>query len=334
MRRAIAFLTPVGGAAAPSGAAVAWFPAVGALVGFAVGAVWWGADRIWPPAVAAAIAIAADLALTGLLHFDGLVDSADGLLPPLDRDRRLAVMSDPGAGAFGVGVAAATLLLRWTAFASLEPSAWLVAGLWCGSRTVMAVALRTIRPAKAGGLTAAFQGDGRRGGGTADDAAHGAGHDPGHGPEAAGPSPEAAGHGARDDPGHGAGGSPAGHGPEAAGHDPGHDAAHGAGHDPGHGPEAAGPSPEAAGHHAGPSPGRRPAGGGPVGAYGISVGAALGAGAIGLGPGLASVAALVVGAALVFLLAARRIGGVTGDVLGAAGVVGETVGLLVAAARW
>jgi cobalamin synthase len=29
-----------------------------------------------------------------------------------------------------------------------------------------------------------------------------------------------------------------------------------------------------------------------------------------------------------------RIGGFTGDVLGAAGMVGETVGLLVAAARW
>jgi cobalamin synthase len=29
-----------------------------------------------------------------------------------------------------------------------------------------------------------------------------------------------------------------------------------------------------------------------------------------------------------------RIGGYTGDVLGAAGMVGETIGLLVAAARW
>jgi cobalamin synthase len=30
----------------------------------------------------------------------------------------------------------------------------------------------------------------------------------------------------------------------------------------------------------------------------------------------------------------RRIGGFTGDVLGAAGVLGETVALVVAAARW
>jgi cobalamin synthase len=34
------------------------------------------------------------------------------------------------------------------------------------------------------------------------------------------------------------------------------------------------------------------------------------------------------------VLARRRLGGFTGDVLGAAGVVGETVGLIVAAAKW
>ena len=30
----------------------------------------------------------------------------------------------------------------------------------------------------------------------------------------------------------------------------------------------------------------------------------------------------------------RRVGGYTGDVLGAAGVIAETAGLIVAAARW
>ncbi len=40
------------------------------------------------------------------------------------------------------------------------------------------------------------------------------------------------------------------------------------------------------------------------------------------------------GAAAVLLLSQRRLGGVTGDVLGAAGLVGETVGLVIASARW
>lgn len=53
-------------------------------------------------------------------------------------------------------------------------------------------------------------------------------------------------------------------------------------------------------------------------------------------PGVAvvSVAAAFVGAAGVVGLGRRRLGGVTGDVLGAAGVVAETVGLLVASASW
>jgi cobalamin synthase len=47
-------------------------------------------------------------------------------------------------------------------------------------------------------------------------------------------------------------------------------------------------------------------------------------------PALGAVAA----AAVVVAFAYRRIGGFTGDVLGAAGVMAETVGLLLAAARW
>ncbi|MFP5319579.1 MAG: adenosylcobinamide-GDP ribazoletransferase [Acidimicrobiia bacterium] len=236
MRRAVAFLTPVGGAAAPSPAAVPWFPLVGALLGAAVGAVWWGADRLWPPAVAAALAVAADLVLTGALHADGLADTADGLLPPLDRERRLDVMADPRAGAFGVVAVVAVLLLRWAAFASWEPSVAAVAGVWCASRTVMAVALLTVHYARPGGLAGAF------GGGAV-----------------------------------------------------------------------------------------RPV---PVSAVGMAGAAALAAAGVGLGPGVAAVAAVAVGGMLVVALAVRRIGGYTGDVLGAAGLVGETAGLLVLAARW
>ena len=49
---------------------------------------------------------------------------------------------------------------------------------------------------------------------------------------------------------------------------------------------------------------------------------------------LVAVGAVAAAGAMVVALARRRLGGFTGDVLGAAGVVGETVGLLVAAARW
>ena len=85
MRRAIAFLTPLGGPAVPDARTLSWFPVVGALIGLVVGAAWWGAQEVWPMAVAAAVVLAVDLAVTGLLHLDGLVDSADGLLPQVPR---------------------------------------------------------------------------------------------------------------------------------------------------------------------------------------------------------------------------------------------------------
>ena len=76
----------------------------------------------FPPAVAGGLAVAADLALTGMLHLDGLADSADGLLPPLPRDRRLAVMRSPDVGAFGVAAVVSAIGLRWAALAALDPA--------------------------------------------------------------------------------------------------------------------------------------------------------------------------------------------------------------------
>jgi len=65
---------------------------------------------------------------------------------------------------------------------------------------------------------------------------------------------------------------------------------------------------------------------------GLLLGAALTA--LGTGDAVAGVVALAVVAAAVMALAVRRLGGFTGDVLGAAGMLGETAGLLAAAARW
>lgn len=234
MRAAVSFLTPFGGARRPGPRTLDWFPLVGAAMGLLLGGLWWATRRIWPAPLAAALVVVADLGITGLLHFDGLVDAADGLLPHLDRGRRLAVMEAPDVGAFGVGVGGAALLLRWAALAALRPGILLLGGLWCLSRTGMAVVSRTQPYARGpGGLAAAFEG-------------------------------------------------PARWGLLAAGL---------------------------------------------AGAFGLACGWRL-------GPGAASCAAGLVAGALVVGLARRRIGGYTGDVLGAFGVVAETAGLVVAAARW
>ena len=109
------------------------------------------------PLAAAALVVAADLALTGALHFDGLLDSADGLLPHLPRERRLAVMADPHVGAFAVATGATALLLRTAALAALGAARpLLLAALWSLSRTAMAVTALTGRYARTHGLASSF----------------------------------------------------------------------------------------------------------------------------------------------------------------------------------
>ena len=161
MRRAFAFLTMLGGSAEPTPTTFAWFPLVGAVLGLVVGCVWWLTARHGAPALAAAVALVADLALTGLLHVDGLADAGDGLLAPMSRERRLAVMAEPTIGAFGVASVVGVLVLRYAAFASARPAPLLIAALWCASRTAMVTISQVLPYAREGGIVSAFVG-GRR----------------------------------------------------------------------------------------------------------------------------------------------------------------------------
>jgi adenosylcobinamide-GDP ribazoletransferase len=157
---ALGFLSVIGRTGRrPTPGDLTWFPVVGALLGLGVGGAWWAAGELWTIAIAAALAVIADLVLTGMLHIDGLADSADGVLPHLPRERRLEVMATPDVGAFGVAVVGAVFLLRWAAFGSIVPDVLLVAGLWCASRTLMAVAVLSLPYARAeGGLASVFGG--------------------------------------------------------------------------------------------------------------------------------------------------------------------------------
>ena len=94
--------------------------------------------------------VLADLGLTGMLHLDGLADTADGLLPHLTRERRLEVMREPTVGAFGVGAVVIVLLGRFAVFATLRPAPLLVAALWCTSRTAMAAVVDRVPYARRG----------------------------------------------------------------------------------------------------------------------------------------------------------------------------------------
>jgi adenosylcobinamide-GDP ribazoletransferase len=125
LRAAVSFLTvlPVANADGSPGERLgrAYFPAIGALIGFAAGVAFVIAAAATTPLLGAAVAVAVLAVMTGALHLDGLADSVDGLMTRGDAARRLEVMRDPRLGSYGVTAITVFLLLEVAAIASMSP---------------------------------------------------------------------------------------------------------------------------------------------------------------------------------------------------------------------
>lgn len=101
------------------GRAVGYFP----LVGLALGGILYGMDvglrLVFPAQVIAALILVAWLLLTRALHFDGFLDTCDGLFGGFTPERRLEIMRDSRVGAFGVAGGGLLLLAKYAAIVSL-----------------------------------------------------------------------------------------------------------------------------------------------------------------------------------------------------------------------
>lgn len=97
----------------------AHLPAVGWLVGLPAALVLAGADRLWPPAVAAVLTVALMVWVTGAFHEDGLADTADGLGGSVPRARSLEIMRDSRIGTYGATALVLGLGLRVALLAGL-----------------------------------------------------------------------------------------------------------------------------------------------------------------------------------------------------------------------
>lgn len=125
--------------------AVGWFPVVGAFVGLATAGVFVLALRLWTAPVAAALAVAFGLLLTGGFHEDGFTDAADGLGGGWTKERVLEIMKDSRIGAYGAMALWCTLALRWTALWSLETKAlWALPLAMVWGRWSISVMLRLL----------------------------------------------------------------------------------------------------------------------------------------------------------------------------------------------
>lgn len=120
MLAALRFLTvlPVSGRVstpAEMAASLAYFPAVGLLLGLIVASADALLLTVYSERVTSALVLALLAVMTGALHLDGLADTADGLFHPGGPERRLEIMRDSRVGGFGVVTVVLVLLIQYGA---------------------------------------------------------------------------------------------------------------------------------------------------------------------------------------------------------------------------
>jgi adenosylcobinamide-GDP ribazoletransferase len=155
---AVTFLTRVPlPVIAPTPSMLPWFPVVGALVGFLAAAVYVTASLVVTPLLAAALAVAATVLVTGALHEDGLADAADAWGGASSREQALRILRDPAHGTYGVLAVVLSVVVRVAALASLAPAmaVAVLPAVHAISRGVMVALLRTTPPARDDGLARA-----------------------------------------------------------------------------------------------------------------------------------------------------------------------------------
>lgn len=101
--------------------AMAYFPVIGLLLGVFTAAVHRIFAPVLPVSVRDLIAIAAMVIVTGNMHGDGLMDTADGLFSGRPRERMLEIMRDSCVGSHGVMAGALALLAKFVLLGQLPP---------------------------------------------------------------------------------------------------------------------------------------------------------------------------------------------------------------------
>ena len=102
--------------------AMAWLPLAGTLIGCVTAGVFVGAQRIWPPLVAAILALIVEARLTGAFHEDAVADFCDGFGGGRTADDVHRILKDSRIGSYGALGLGLAVLLRVATTASLPPA--------------------------------------------------------------------------------------------------------------------------------------------------------------------------------------------------------------------
>lgn len=138
-----------------------YFPLVGLVLGFIIAGVDYGLRMALPNMLTSAMDVLLLVLLTGALHFEGFVDSCDGLFGGHTRERRLEIMRMKNVGAYAVAGGALLLILKFAAIVSLPygwSHFWALALFPMMSRWGMTLALSVFPYARTEGMGTAFRG--------------------------------------------------------------------------------------------------------------------------------------------------------------------------------
>jgi adenosylcobinamide-GDP ribazoletransferase len=137
---------------------LALFPLIGACIGALLGGLGIVLSHILPAGPIAAVLIAAGALVTGGLHLDGLMDTADGLCGDRTPEQRLTIMRDSRVGAFGAITGGVAILAQFACLSELTGHARFTALVVAAtmSRWAMLLALVIFPAARTSGVGAAF----------------------------------------------------------------------------------------------------------------------------------------------------------------------------------
>ena len=127
--------------------AMAWLPVVGSLIGECTAGVYVAAGLVWPPVIAALLALAIEALLTGAFHEDAVADFCDAFGGTARGEEALRIMRDSRIGSYGALGLSLAVGLRLAAIVMLPPD--LAVAAIIGAATVgrlWAVLLAAILP--------------------------------------------------------------------------------------------------------------------------------------------------------------------------------------------
>ncbi|OEH84765.1 cobalamin 5'-phosphate synthase [Desulfuribacillus stibiiarsenatis] len=131
---------------------VIFFPVVGALIGSLYVLIYTAAQGLLTTMIAGVFVLFFGAVITGFLHYDGLMDTFDGIGSQKPKDAILEIMKDSRVGAIGVIMTIFITLLQWSAIVSI-PEIYILAILFVApiiSRSMMVYAMFLFPSAKHG----------------------------------------------------------------------------------------------------------------------------------------------------------------------------------------